>query len=135
MIPQKVPVEADRFIDSFIGLEVGQFNIFASCCSPGIPFQDASEHLLKWIRRRAIRRTEYTGPVSPESRTRREGQPWSWVEKRIIEFAFSKPDSETPKGVEITEEYIANLLQRSINEVRDERYTKNGIRGFDLWPQ
>ena len=85
----------------------------------------------RWIRRRAIRRSTY---VPGRSRKSRKGMGWSWIENRIMKWAFGGKQSETPAGVEITEEYIAGLLQRSVGEVvqkRDDR-SRHGIQGFPI---
>ena len=124
--------ETDQFIDQFIGLNEFQFSKFAASCSPGIPVKDAIDHLIKWIRRRAVRRSEYIWPSGVRARIKREGLPWSWVEEYIMKAAFTRKDCETPKGVVVTVEYIANLLQRSEEEVKKKKNTKLGIVGFDL---
>lgn len=124
--------EADQLIDQFIGLDFFKFSKFAVTCSPGVPVQDAIDHLLKWIRRRAVRRSEYVWSTETGTRIRRDGLPWSWVEEYIMKAAFTRKDSETPKGVVVTIEYIASLLQRSEEEVKVKKNTKLGIVGFDL---
>jgi len=133
MTPPKNPIDTDDFIESFIGLNEKEFTDFSHKCSPGITRADAKDHLLRWIRRRAVRRSEYAEPsVGGAFRRKRTKLKWSWVEEQIMKFAFSGRDSETPEGVEVTEDYIANLLQRTAEEVKEKRYTKLGIRGFDL---
>jgi len=129
----KTLLDTDVIIESFIGLNEKTFTDFSHQCSPGITRADAKDHLLRWVRRRAVRRSEYIGPaMEGVSRQKRTQLKWSWVEEQIMKFAFSGRDSETPEGVEVTEEYIANLLQRTAEEVKEKRYTKLGIRGFDL---
>lgn len=130
--PWEGSTETDQFIDKFIGLDEFKFNRFAAECSPGIPVQDAIDHLLRWIRRRAVGRTEYVWPSGAAPRARREGLKWSWVEEYVMRMAFTRKDAETPKGFTITDEYIASFLQRTAEEVKEKRNTKHGIRGFDL---
>lgn len=95
----------------------------------GVGIKEGNRYLL----RRAIRRSDYQGPHS-NRRRKRVGLPYSWTEQRILRWAFDSryAESVTPPTVE----YIANLLQRSVEEIDKERTrrktTKFGIRGFDL---
>lgn len=123
--------ENDQFIDKFIGLNEFNFNKFAIECSPGISVHEAVEHLLRWVRRRAVGRSLYIAS-EPCVRNSRKGLKWSWVEEYVMKMAFTRKDAETPKGFTITDEYIASFLQRTAEEVKEKRNTKHGIRGFDL---
>ena len=80
------------------------------------------------LRRRSNWRSEYQAG----ERTRREGLPFTWVESRVITWALS--DSPEGKGV-ASPEYLAELLQRSVDEVSKDinrRQTEQmGIKG--LW--
>ena len=84
----------------------------------------------QWLRRRSNRRTEYW----PDSvRNNRQGEAWSWVEEKILDWALvpSRESGKGPAGAD----YLAGLLQRSTQEVQekiDSRGTeKMGIKG--LW--
>ena len=86
----------------------------------------------KWIRRRANRRSDYTGPANENSRRRRDGLPFTWMENKILNWAFAKEYSESNQKP--TVEYIANLLQRTVEEVekaeKRRTSTRFGIKGF-----
>lgn len=83
----------------------------------------------KWIRRRANRRSDYPGPVNRKSRV---GKPWTWMEMKIMSWAFSKDYAESKVKPDF--EYIAVLLQRTAKEVEDQERvrttTRRGMRGF-----
>lgn len=69
----------------------------------------------QFLRRRTLRRTDYLGPANDKSRTSRSGRPFSWVESRILGWAKQTDNSESK--TEVTVEYLANLLQRTKDEV------------------
>lgn len=77
----------------------------------------------QWLRRRAVRRSEYVGHGV---RVVRNGQPFSWVEKRILRWAATeKVESRVP----VTVEYLANLLRRNVDEVVTEIEREKNERG------
>lgn len=87
----------------------------------------------KWLRRRAKCRSLYTGPGDEKSRSKRCGLPYSYVEDKVLNWA---KDWHNEGRVEPTSAYLANLLQRTVEEVEQEiskrQNTKHGILGFDL---
>lgn len=84
------------------------------------------------LRRRSNRRTDYTGPHS--DRRLRANLPFTWVEKRILNWALQKDNSESK--AEVTVSYIANLLKRTMQEITDQidkvHVLDEDIKGFDL---
>lgn len=104
------------------------FERFAVRVRPDLAPLVAIREVEKWIRRRAIGRTVYV--LEGLSRTRRTGLKWTWIEDRVMEWAFSKPVYSD--GKRVTEEYISELLLRSVDEIKDKRNTKAGIKGFGL---
>jgi hypothetical protein len=88
----------------------------------------------QYLRRRSLRRSDYTGPVSVLSRLYRAGKPWTWTERRVLDWAKHQETSvETRK--EVTPEYLANLLQRTPEEIVAEYYRQvntrcGGIQSF-----
>lgn len=87
----------------------------------------------QFLRRRITRRSDYQGPCSETSRTRRDKLPFTWMERRILSW-FLKEHAESKNKP--TEEYLAVILQRSPEEIYLEiekgRKTRNGIPGFIL---
>lgn len=81
----------------------------------------------QWLRRRAVCRSEYE--MEGWVRKDRTGLPWTWVEEKIMAWAFGK-SAETKPGVVVTEDYIAAFLQRNVEEVKKKKNTKHGIQGF-----
>lgn len=120
----------DFVLEKVIGSTESEFINHAMVFHPQEAVYRAREKLLRWVRRRVVRRTEYKPDLNV--RFPRRSQPWSWVEDRIMEFAFTGRDSETPENVVVDNEYVASLLMRTVEEVTEKRNTKNGIRGFDL---
>lgn len=84
----------------------------------------------KWLRRRAVRRTDYKKFGSRESRVRRD---WTWIEERILEWAFAV-SSERRAGVDFSflgiAEYLSILLQRSVDEIVEKKNVRFGIKGL-----
>ena len=83
------------------------------------------------LRRRAVRRSDYTGAVS--SRASRIGKSFSWTENRILDWV-ERGSAESKNA--ITPAYIAVMLERLESEVvleLDKRQNvKFGVQGFDL---
>lgn len=86
----------------------------------------------KLLRRLSYRRLgmKYQGPANDSSRTWRGSKPFTWVERQVLKWAFDKKYSDAT--VKVSVDYIANLLQRSVQEVEEERNKKYGIKGFVL---
>ena|SRR5690606_34430796 len=122
--------QQDEFLDSVL------------CCDSQIEFERALSrfadkhgfHIKKvvyargseWLRRRAIKRNSY----SVVNRISRQGQPFTEIEKRVIDWAFFKDDNEKKDP---TVEYIAEMLQRSeaeVEQLKKEAKTKFGVKGF-----
>lgn len=86
----------------------------------------------QYLKRRAIRRTDYEGPATNISRTQRTGKPFTWAELRILEWAKNKNNPES--RVEINNRYLARLLARTPEEIEAEysrqANTRNGIVAF-----
>lgn len=118
----------DAVLDSFLAVN-NKMDFERLCCQtrPGFAPLSAIEECEKWIRRRAVRRSDYE--MEGWVRNDRTALPWTWVEDKIMVWAFGK-SAETRPGVEVTEEYIAAFLQRSVEEVKKKRNTKHGIQGF-----
>ena len=55
----------------------------------------------QYLRRRTLRRTDYTGPANSTSRTRRDGKPFSWTEQRILNW-FKNKDKSSESKKEVT---------------------------------
>ena len=121
-------VFTDAVLDSFLEVRTKvEFERYALFIRPELTPLSAMEECEKWIRRRAVRRSDYemVGWVRKD----RTNLPWTWMEDKIMVWAFGK-SSETKPGVEVTEEYIAAFLQRSVEEVKHKKNTKHGIKGF-----
>lgn len=118
----------DAILDSFLAVNSKmEFERLACQVRSDLSAESAIEECEKWIRRRAVRRSDYemVGWVRED----RSGFSWTWVEDKIMAWAFGK-SSETRSGVEVTIEYISSFLQRSIKEVEEKKNTKHGIKGF-----
>jgi hypothetical protein len=121
-------VFTDVVLDSFLSANSKMdFERLACQVRSDLPLASAIEECEKWIRRRAVRRSDYE--MEGWVRNSREGLLWTWIEDRIMTWAFGK-SAETRPGVEITPEYIAAFLQRSVEEVVQKKNTKHGIKGF-----
>lgn len=87
----------------------------------------------KWLRRRAIRRTDYQKKTAIYRAGTRDLLPWSYVELKILDWA-KYPGTESKKIPDAA--YLATLLNRTVTEVEEKilerQNIKNGIRGFDL---
>ncbi len=88
----------------------------------------------QWLRRRANRRTDYTYMPGISKRGYRKDLPWTWTEERVMTWAFLRDHKESKQ--EVTEQYIASLLQRTVDEVVNKLFkmqnTKRGHVGFDI---
>lgn len=83
---------------------------------------------VQYLRRKADGRNPYAGAT--EVRSRRDNLPWTWVEQQILIWSFEKKYTETV--LQPTVPYVAELLQRTEEEVEKRRNQKHGITGFDL---
>ena len=128
MIDFQNPVTVDILLNKILNCrDQWEFAQFAVREYAPNPDGDSYQLLLRWLKRRAIMRSEYQG--SSGIREIRNGKPWSWAEEMIMKWAFVQSSSEKKK---VTEAKIAVLLQRTVEEVKEKRKTRNGIRGFDL---
>lgn len=87
----------------------------------------------KWLRRRAIRRTDYKRITAIYRSGTRDLLPWSFVDLKILDWA-KDPGAESKKTPDAA--YLAMLLNRTVTEVEEKilerQNIRNGIRGFDL---
>ena len=121
-------VFTDAVLDSFLAANSKmQFERLACQVRRDLEPVSAIEECEKWIRRRAVRRSDYE--MEGWVRNQRVGLLWTWVEDKIMGWAFNK-SAETRAGVEVTIEYVAQFLQRSVEEVKQKKNTKHGIKGF-----
>lgn len=124
-------VFTDDVLDSFLVINSKMDFERHSCkVRADLPPENAILECEKWIRRRAVRRSDYEkGEIAAPSR---ETLSWTWMEEKIISWAFTK-SAETRPGVEVTTEYIAQYLRRSVAEVEEKKntkHTRHGIKGF-----
>lgn len=118
----------DAVLDEFLAVTTAlEFERLSCLVRDDLPPLSAITECGQWLRRRAVRRSDYE--MEGWVRTDRTGLPWTWMEDKIMAWAFGK-SSETKPGTEVTDEYIAAFLQRSVNEVKEKKNTKHGIRGF-----
>ena len=88
--------------------------------------------LEQWLRRRSVKLHPYFGPFTQTSRSRRDGVEFSWVEMKILSWALNPFECE--RRNDVTVQYLANLLQRSQEEinvvVEKLQNERHGIRPF-----
>ena len=121
-------VFSDAALDSLLGADTQmQFERLACQVREDLEPTSAIAECEKWIRRRAVRRSDYE--MEGWIRHDRSGLLWTWIEDKIMAWAFNK-SAETRPGVEVTVEYIAQFLQRGVEEVKQKKNTKHGIKGF-----
>lgn len=86
----------------------------------------------QYLRRRAVRRSDYEGPATNTSRTPRAGKPFTWAEYRVLDWGKQKYSVES--RVEINNKYLARLLARTPEEIEAEytrqSNTRNGVQAF-----
>lgn len=118
----------DVVLDEFLATRTKiEFERMACHVRSDLPASSAIDECEKWIRRRAVRRSDYE--MEGWVRNERSNLPWTWIEERVMAWAF-KESAETRPGAEVTEEYIAAFLQRNVDEVKKKKNTKHGIQGF-----
>lgn len=125
------PEEVDVILNKLLACQ-GELDFQRMCVRMrgDLSSEKAIVEMTRWMRRRAIRRIEYSGPSKSDSRFGRSGLPFTWIEKKVMEWAFVKDDCETVAGRVADFEYVAMLLCRTVEEVREFRNVKNGIRSL-----
>lgn len=97
---------------------------------PELVAEDALKSGNRWLCRRAVGRSTYK---STGQRKSREGCGWSYTERRIIQWAFFRENSERREmPLEERVRAIAFFLQRDVNEICNHLNNRHGIQGFQL---
>jgi len=79
----------------------------------------------------AVRAVEYPGPSV--ARTSREGFDWSWAELLVLKWAFTEQPKQADGKPAPDNEYIASLLYRTVDEVREKRgLDRPETKGFGI---
>lgn len=90
------------------------------------------------IRRRAVRRYDYHGPITEHSRECRLELPWTWYEDELLDRAHvhrnHAPDREAAYPPSVA--HTALLFQRSVKQVEERirhlQTHKMGVQGIDI---